>query len=84
MVDGLNINLPITEIDNQLLVLIKHIYFKREEPQGLSIIRNMRFIAAQIISIAYIKDGKLTSFKYEKKKHVALPEEKQGVWVNID
>ena len=84
MDEELNLNLPIHEIDNRLLVLVRHIYFKRDDGTGLSVIRNMRYIAAQIITIAYIKDGTLTTFSSEKKPAAAPAEEEPGVWLEMN
>lgn len=83
MDETIKLQLPINNIDNQLILLIKQIYFKRNGDGQLTVIANRRYIAAEIIAVAYIKEGKLSEFQPELVDSTPIKEQEKGIWTDL-
>ena len=81
--EPIQISLPIADINNQITLVLKHIYFKRSSITGPSLIQDMRYMAAEIIATTYIKDGQLIEYQTEPKKTALAIADEQGVWQDM-
>jgi hypothetical protein len=84
LAEPLELRLPLTELDNRLILVLKKVYFKRKAESGYSIIRDMRYVAADIIAAVYIKNGDIAQYIPEEQPPTYPAPDEPGVWKDMD